>query len=105
MSRGPFEASCGQHSAWSNSCAKCGIVSLKEAWARSVLADAEKERQNGADGDLQLETPCQAERAELVSHISDLRLDDAVKSRDWENHMEAFLKDDRLGIWSSVKVR
>ena len=53
-----FRANCGQHSAWNNSCAKCVKISLFEkAWVRSVLADVEKERQNGADADWEQETP------------------------------------------------
>ena len=40
--------------AWSNSCAKCSDISLcSKAWSTSVLADVEKERQNGTDGDWQ----------------------------------------------------
>ena len=33
----------------------------KKAWARSVLAEVEKERQNGTDGDWQQETPYKEE--------------------------------------------
>ena len=85
---------------------------LKKTWARSGLADADKERQNGTDGGWQQETTCK-KRPEFVRHSSDLRFegilmrraDHAVKSGKWQNCVEEFLKGDRLSVWASVKVR
>ena len=82
---------------------------LEKVWARSVLADVEKERQNGTDGEWPQETRYK-EELELVRHSSDLRFEGilmrrahyAGKSGDWENYLEEFLKD-RLNILASVK--
>ena len=92
-----FEESCGQHLAWSKSCAECGNVSPpKKAWARSFLADAESEP-NGADDTWHHETPSK-EELELVRHSNALRLGGvlmrrayfAVKLGDWETYLEDF---------------
>ena len=79
----------------------------KKSWARSFLADVEKEWQNGRDGEWQKDTPCE-EELELVSHSSDLRFDGklmhpayhAEKSGDWRNSLEVFLTGSAFGqVW------
>ena len=47
---------------------------LKKTWARSVLADVDKEWQHGTEGGRQQETPYK-EEPELVMHSSDLRFE------------------------------
>ena len=84
----------------------------KKAWTRSVFADEKKERQNGTDGGGQQEGPHE-EELELVRQSSDFRVEGllmrrayyAVMSGDWEKYRDVFLKEDRLSIWASVKVR
>ena len=53
---------------------------LKQAWARSVVAEVEKERQNGTGGDWQQETP-NKEELELVRHSGDLRFERVLMRR------------------------
>ena len=53
---------------------------LKETWARSVLADADKERQHGTDGGWQQETAYR-EELKLVGHSSDLRFEGTLTRR------------------------
>ena len=56
---------------------------LTKAWARSVLEDAESERQNGADDDWQQETPY-IEELQLVRHTSDLHCEGILMRRTCE---------------------
>ena len=74
------------------------------------MADVEKERQNGRDGDWQLETPYK-EELEFVRRSSNLRFEGVLMRRaygnsgDWENYLEVFLKDDRLSMWAYENMR
>ena len=87
-------------------------LTIKQAWTRSVLADAQSERQNGTDGRWQQETPYREELG-LVRHSSALCLGCilmcgaycAVKSGDWENSLEEFSRDGTPSTWASVNVR
>ena len=108
-----MEAGCGQHLAWSKSREKMWErFTLNKAWTRSGLAEADKERQNGTDGDWQQENPYK-EELELVRRSSEFcfegilmrRACEAVKPGDWKNYLEVFFKDDRLSMWARVKVR
>ena len=84
MSRRLFEASCGQHLAWSNSGAECGNVShLNKRGPDRFLADVEKERQDGTDGEWQQETTYK-ENLDLVRHSSDSRFDGVLMRRAYE---------------------
>ena len=68
---------------------------MKKVWARSVLVEVEKERQDGIEGDWQQESPCQ-EALELFRHSSDLRFEGLLmrrayysgRSGDWQNSLE-----------------
>ena len=58
--------------AWSNIYEECGNSSqTKRAWAKAVLTDAEKERQEGIQGNWQKESPFKQD-LELVKRRSDL---------------------------------
>ena len=47
FSRRLLEPGCGQHLSWSTSCAEMWeLYTLQKAWARSVVVEVEKERQN-----------------------------------------------------------
>ena len=80
-------------------------LTLKKAWVRSVVAEADKERQNGTDGDGQHEPPYK-EELELVRRSSEFcfegilmrRACEAGKPGDWKNYLEVFFKDDRLSM-------
>ena len=84
---------------------------IEKAWARSVMAEVEKERLGGREGDWQQESPYK-EELELIRHSSDLRFEGLVmrrayyegRSGDWQNYLEKFLKDGMLSVWASVKV-
>ena len=68
---------------------------IKKSSARSVLVDAEKEREEGIGHDWQQESPYK-EELELVKHSSDLRFEGllmrrayfAGRSDDWECYLE-----------------
>ena len=85
-------------------------LTIKNAWARSVLLDAEKERQEGRDGHWQQESPYN-EEPNLVKHSRDLRFEGlsmrrayyAGRSGVWESYLEEFQKDDRLSVWANCK--
>ena len=87
---------------------------MKKAWTRSVLVNVETERQDGTDGDWQQRSPYK-EEVELVRQSSDLLFECLLmryayyagegRSSYWENYLEEFLKDVRLSLWASVKVR
>ena len=82
----------------------------KKALARSVLVDAEKERQGGIEGDWQQESPHKEER-ELIRHSSHLRFGVlsmrriycAGRSGDWESYLKEVRKDDKLSVWAIIK--
>ena len=99
--------------AWSKSREKMWErFTLNKAWTRSGLAEADKERQNGTDGDGQQEPPWK-EELELARRSSDFcfegilmrRACEAGKPGDWKNYLEVFFKDDRLSMWARVKER
>ena len=85
---------------------------IKKAWARSVLADADNVRQYGTDGRRQHETP-HKEKLELVRHSNDLLFEGvpmcqachAEKSGDWANYLEVFSRNGKLSVWASAKMR
>ena len=72
---------------------------IKRAWTEKVLADAEKQKQEGIQGNWQMESPFK-EELELVKRSSDLscnaylmrRAYHAGKSGNWEGHEEAHQK-------------
>ena len=105
----PLEGSCGQHLAWSNSCAECGNVSPPKKHGPDRSWQMQSVRRNGTDGRLQHEAPCK-EELELVRHSTDLRIEGvlmrrancAEKSGDWENYLEEFLGNGKLSIRASA---
>ena len=93
----------------------CGLWhgTIKKAWARSVLVDAEEERQEGREGVWHQESPYK-EELELDNYNRDLRCEGfflmrpacyAGKSGDWESYQEEFGKDDKLSVSAIIKVR
>ena len=86
--------------------------SIRKAWARSVLVVAERERQEGREGIWQQESPFK-EELELVKHSRNLRCEGllirpayyARKSGVWESYLEELVKDDKLRVRASIKVR
>ena len=81
------------------------IFTINKAWTWSVLSDAEKERQEGSQGDWQQEMPYK-EQLELVGHRSDLsfggslvrRAYNAGKLGDWESYLKELRKDGKLSV-------
>ena len=93
-----FEGSCGQHLAWSNSCAECVNVSLSKkmepdrSW-QMWRVSGKMEQPAGGSTDLRFEG------------VLMRRAYCSEKSGDWANYLEAFLGNGKLSMWASSKVR
>ena len=86
---------------------------MEKACSRSVLADAQSERQNEADGSWQHEA-LYNEELDLVRHSDDFGFEGVLMlpaqvRRLGElflaNYLEVFLGNGRLSVWTSAQVR
>ena len=86
---------------------------LRRMWEHfTVLSDAEKERQEGAQGNWQKESPSKQE-LELVKRSSYLSINGSLMRRayhagssgNWESYLEEFRRDGMLSVWASIKVK
>ena len=81
---------------------------VKRVLAKAVLSDAERERQEGKQGNWQKDSPFKQE-LEPVKRSSDLSFNGLLMRRaycagNWESYKEEFQKDGKLSVWASIKV-
>ena len=85
---------------------------FKRAWAKKVLADAAKEKQEGIQGQWQQEPPFKEVR-EQVKWYSDTNCDaymvrrayHAEKSGNWEGFEEEFRNKSKFSEWTFVRLK
>ena len=81
---------------------------VKKNWAKQLLEEATKEKQQDTTGSWQRESPY-TEDLELLREVGDLKFDASLmrqaftagKLGDWA----AFLENEKLSVWASVNVR
>ena len=87
-------------------------ITVNRKWTKEVLADAEKEMQEGIQGTWQKESP-HKEELELVKRSNDLSVNAYLLRRayyagrpgNWEFYKEECEKSGKISVWASIKVK